>query len=73
MKKKENIWEMLKRLDEEAGQFNVHVSEANRYFEMASDKTKKLLTEYEKDLNQTIQKFRSALSSLIKENSSKKD
>ena len=67
MKKKETLWDMLKRLDEEAGQFNVHISEANRYFDIASSKTQKILKQHEKDLQGTIRKFRSALRSFMKE------
>ena len=37
MKKKESLWELLKRLDEEAGQFNFHLHEANRYFDSAAE------------------------------------
>jgi len=71
MKKKETIWEMLKRLDEEAGQFNVHISEANRYFDLASDKTKNIMKEHEKDLQRTIRQFRVALRSILKEKKEK--
>jgi hypothetical protein len=71
MKKKETIWEMLKRLDEEAGQFNIHISEANRYFDLASDKTKKMMKEHEKDLQRTIRQFRVALRSILKEKKEK--
>ena len=41
MKKKENLWELLQRLDEEAGQFNFHLNEANRYFDSTALATKK--------------------------------
>ena len=57
-KKKENLWQLLKRLDEEAGQFNVHLHYANRYFDTAATKTKGLLEKHEKDLNKAIVKFR---------------
>jgi hypothetical protein len=71
MKKKETLWEMLKRLDEEAGQFNVHLSEANRYFDSAASRTKKVLQTHEQQLHDTIKKFRAALRSFIKENKNK--
>ena len=58
---KESFWELLKRLDEQAGQFNIHLSEANRYFDTAADKTKILLLRQEKDLHETIAKIRKAL------------
>jgi hypothetical protein len=61
MKKKENFWELLKRLDEQAGEFNVHLSEANRYFDTAADKTRSALLRHEKDLHETIAKLRKAL------------
>ena len=61
MKKKESFWELLKRLDEQAGEFNVHLSEANRYFDTAADKTRSVLLRHEKDLHETIAKLRKAL------------
>ena len=61
MKKKENLWQLLKRLDEEAGQFNMAISEANRYFDHTEKKTKKLLQQHERDLHKTISKVKSAL------------
>ena len=66
MKKKENLWQLLKRLDEEAGQFNIHLSEANRYFDTASTKTKKILDEHEKHLHKTIEKVQKALKEFMK-------
>lgn len=68
MKKKENLWELLKRLDEQAGQFNIHLSEANRYFDAASHKTREILVKHEHDLHKTIGK----LQKLIKKISRKK-
>ena len=58
MKKKENLWELLKRLDEQAGQFNYHLSEANRYFDVASKKTREILIKHENDLHKTIGKIK---------------
>jgi hypothetical protein len=66
MKKKETFWELLKRLDEQAGQFNVHLSEANRYFDAAAGQTRSLLIQQEKDLHETIGKVRKALKRLRK-------
>lgn len=60
-KKKETLWDLLQRLDEEAGQFNIHLSEANRYFDSAAKKTKTVLERQEKDLHATIAKVRRAL------------
>lgn len=61
MKKKETLWELLQRLDEQAGQFNVHLSEANRYFDAAAKKTNTVLMKQEKELHSTITKLRRAL------------
>ncbi|MEO6611377.1 MAG: hypothetical protein ABIT05_04565 [Chitinophagaceae bacterium] len=61
MKKKENLWELLKRLDEEAGQFNRHLYEANRYFDTAAGRTKEVLEKQEKDLHKTIRELKKAL------------
>lgn len=67
-KKKESLWDLLKRLDEEAGQFNYHLHQANRYFENASSATKKLLIKHEKDLHEIIGKFRQTLKSFRDQN-----
>jgi len=61
MKKKETLWELLERLDQEAGQFNLYLSEANRYFDTAAKKTRDVLDQQEKDLHTTITKVRRAL------------
>ena len=61
MKKKETLWELLERLDQEAGQFNMYLSEANRYFDTAAKKTRDVLDQQEKDLHVTITKVRRAL------------
>ena len=61
MKKKESLWELIKRLDEEAGQFNVYLSEANRYFDVAAKETKNILIRHEKRLHGTIHQVQKAL------------
>ena len=61
MKKKENLWELLRRLDEEAGQFNFHLHEANRYFDNTASATKKILDRHEKKLHKLIGKVQKAL------------
>jgi hypothetical protein len=61
MKKKETLWELLGRLDQEAGEFNMYLSEANRYFDTAAKKTRDVLDRQEKDLHTTITKVRRAL------------
>ncbi len=60
-KKKENLWQLLERLDEEAGQFNQSIAEANRIFNAATAKTKKILDKQEKQLHATISKVKRAL------------
>lgn len=62
---------MLKRLDEEAGQFNFHLSEANRYFDSAASGTKKVLENHEKQLHKTIKQFRSALKTFMRQSKGK--
>ena len=63
MKKKENLWELLQRLDEEAGQFNFHLYEANRYFDNTASATKKILEKHEKRLHKLIGQVQKALKS----------
>ncbi len=72
MKKKESLWELLKRLDEEAGQFNLHLSEANRFFDSAAIETKAQLEKHEKDLHKTIGKVRKALKTFLKQKGEEK-
>ncbi|RYG50278.1 MAG: hypothetical protein EOO01_11075 [Chitinophagaceae bacterium] len=67
MKKKETFWELLERLDRQAGDFNIHLSEANRYFDTAADKTRKILEQQEKDLHTTIAKVKVALKKFKKD------
>jgi hypothetical protein len=66
MNKKENLWELLKRLDEEAGQFNFHLHEANRYFDNTALATKKILERHEKRLHKLIGKVQKAIKSIQK-------
>lgn len=73
MKKKENFWQLLKRLDQQAGEFNIHLAEANRYFDQAADKTRQILEGQERDLHETIAKVRKALKRLKKEKKDKKE
>jgi hypothetical protein len=73
MKKKENLWELLKRLDEQAGQFNFHLSEANRYFDSASERTRTILIRHENDLHKTIGKVKKAIKKLAKKRKKKAD
>ena len=68
MKKKENLWELLQRLDEEAGQFNFHLYEANRYFDNTASATKKILEKHEKRLHKLIGQVQKSIESFRKEN-----
>lgn len=68
MKKKENLWELLQRLDEEAGQFNFHLHEANRYFDNTALATKKILERHEKKLHSLIGQVQKAIKSFKKSN-----
>ena len=63
MKKKENLWQLLQRLDEEAGQFNFHLHEANRYFDNTALATKKLLETHERKLHKLIGKVQKSIKS----------
>lgn len=71
MKKKENLWELLQRLDEEAGQFNFHLNEANRYFDNTALATKKILAKHEKRLHKLIGEVQKSLKAFQKQNDRK--
>ena len=73
MKKKESFWELLQRLDQQAGEFNIHLAEANRYFDQAAHKTQSILQRQEKDLHETIAKVKKALKKLRKDKEQRKD
>ena len=64
MKKKENLWELLQRLDEEAGQYNFHLYEANRYFDNTAQATRKVLEKHEKRLHKLIAQVQKAIRAL---------
>ena len=68
MKKKENLWELLQRLDEEAGQFNFHLYEANRYFDNTASATKRILDKHEKKLHKLIGQVQKSIKLFRKEN-----
>ena len=72
MKKKETLWELLKRLDEEAGQFNLHLNKANRYFDNTAKATNKLLVDHEKELHKLITEVKKTLKTFLKQNEKKK-
>ena len=71
MKKKETLWELLKRLDEEAAAYNSHLNYANRYFDSAAGHTKRILDKHEQDLHKTIARVRKAIKKFRKKNSKK--
>ena len=71
MKKKENLWELLQRLDEEAGQFDFHLNEANRYFDNTALATKKILEKHEKRLHKLIVEVQKSLKAFQKLNDKK--
>ncbi len=71
MKKKETLWELLRRLDEEAGQFNFHLHEANRYFDTAALATKRALERHEKRLHKLIGQIKKSIKVMQKQNEKK--
>ena len=71
MRKKESLWQLLKRLDEEAGQFNAYLHEANRYFDTAASETKNILVRHEKRLHATIGKVHKVIKALGQKRSTK--
>ena len=73
MKKKETFWELITRLDEESAQFNLHLSEANRYFDTAAKKSKQILEKEQQQLHRTISKVRAAIEGLGKKKKRSED
>jgi pyrroline-5-carboxylate reductase len=71
-KKKETLWQLLQRLDEEAGQYNFHMHEANRYFDNTALATKKMLEKHEKKMHKLIAKVQKALKSFTKQKKKEK-
>ncbi|PZR29812.1 MAG: hypothetical protein DI535_01540 [Citrobacter freundii] len=72
MKKKESVWELIKRLDEQAGAYNMHLHKANHLFDTAAKETSKVLDKHQRDLHKTISKLQKALKTLSKEKDKKK-
>jgi len=66
MKKKETLWQLLKRLDEQGGQFNLHLAAANRYFDNAAFITKSLIEKHEQDVLGLINKVKDVVKQLVK-------
>ena len=74
MKKKENLWQLLQRLDEEASAYNSYLTEANRYFDNTSKAARKILRKHEEDLHKIIGEVKKAIKPILKnEKSVKKD
>lgn len=71
MNKKETLWELLKRLDEQAGQYSDHLQKANHYFDKTASKTEKILAQQEKDLHSLIAKVRRSLKTFMQEKDKK--
>lgn len=72
MNKKETIWELIKRLDEQAGEYNLHLNKANQYFDTAAQETGKLLVKHQKDMHRTIVKLKRALKTFTKDDKKSK-
>ena len=66
MKKEESLWQLLKRLDEQGGQFNLHLAAANRYFDYAATVTITLIARHERDMHTLFARLRSAMKSPLK-------
>ncbi len=71
MGKKENIWELIKRLDEQAGAFNTNLHNANHLFDTAAKETSKVLDKHQRDLHKTIVKLQKALKTFSKQKDKK--
>lgn len=71
MKTRETIWELMKRLDEQAGAFNNHLHQANHLFDAAAVETNKLLDKHQRDLHKTITKLHKAIKALQKKKKAK--
>jgi hypothetical protein len=65
--KKETLWQLLKRLDEQGGQFNLHLAAANRYFDTAASVTRNLLERHERDVQGLIAKVKNVFRQMTKE------
>jgi len=67
MREKQTIWELIKQLDEQAGEYNVHLHKANRLFDTAAKETGKVLEKHQQDLHKTITKLQKALRAFNKQ------
>lgn len=67
MRKKENLWQLLKRLDEQASEYNSYLTEANHYFDKTEKAAKKILGRHQEDLHKIIREVRRALKPFLKE------
>jgi ABC-type transporter Mla subunit MlaD len=71
MSKKETIWELIKRLDEQAGAYNMNLHKANHLFDTAARETTKALDKHQRDLHKTITKLQKALKAFSKKKPAK--
>lgn len=71
MKNKETLWELIKRLDEQAGALNMHMHKANHLFDTAAKETNKVLDKHQRDLHKTISKLQKVLKKFNKETDNK--
>ncbi|MET0466716.1 MAG: hypothetical protein ABW007_26385 [Chitinophagaceae bacterium] len=68
---KETIWELIKRLDEQAGAYNMNLHKANHLFDSAAKETSKVLDKHQRDLHKTIVKLQKALKTFNKQKDQK--
>lgn len=73
MKKKENLWQLLKRLDEEASAYNSYLTHANHYFDKTEKAAKKVLATHEEDLRKIIREVRKAIKPFLKKKKTEKN
>jgi len=66
MKKKETLWQLLKRLDEQGGQFNPYLAIANRYFDNTAAVTLQLVARHESDMHNLFCRIENVLRPLRK-------
>ena len=71
MKKKESLKELLKRLDEQSGEFNAYLYEANRLFDTSVQRVQKLLDEENKEWQASYSRMKSMIKKLRKKKGGK--
>ena len=58
---KENLKELLDRLDEQSAQYSAHLTQANALFDTAVKKMETLLSREKKEMHRTIVKIKKAM------------